>query len=256
MGCPPAPRKIFPDFDDELGFSGSAFASAPLSKTTEIFTIPFLVRSSATCPQNHVLVIVPQRSENRAALVKAPTSPGALLAISLFAGHDGPSTFAEYITQSWWRAHQTRIAAKVLQMECIIFLLGPAAVFIGVFSFRRILFQVVYPSFTGTQPRGVPNRSAKVACEAFSHAFGLSSTLAFALAFPLGFLYVPSCFLRLLPRLAVARRILSLWCALPLSSRGRFLGPLTRFPVPLLLPFRSRVERFDNCAQRLCELLD
>ena len=113
-------------------FSGSAFASAPLSTTTEIFTIPFLVRSSATCPQDHVVVTVPQRSENRAALVKAPTSPGALLAISLLAGHHGPSTFAEYITQSWWRAHQTRIAAKVPQMECLIFLLGPAAVFIGV----------------------------------------------------------------------------------------------------------------------------
>ena len=97
------------------------------------------------------------------------------------------------------------------------------------------------PSFTGPQPRGVPNRSAKVACEAFSHAFGLSSTLAFALAFPLGFLNVPSCFLRLLPRLAVARRILSLWCALPLSSRGRFLGLLTRFPVPLLLPFEAEL---------------
>ena len=58
MGSPPAPRKIFPDFEAELGFSGihcimlsgSAFASAPLS-TAEIFTIPFLVRSSATCPR-------------------------------------------------------------------------------------------------------------------------------------------------------------------------------------------------------------
>ena len=57
MGSLPAPRKIFPDFEAELGFSGihcisgSAFASAPLSTTAEIFTIPFLVRSSATCPR-------------------------------------------------------------------------------------------------------------------------------------------------------------------------------------------------------------
>ena len=36
-------------------FSGSAFASAPLSTTTEIFTIPFLSRSSAAQPCIHCL---------------------------------------------------------------------------------------------------------------------------------------------------------------------------------------------------------
>ena len=59
MGLLPAPQKIFPDFEAELGFSGihcimfsgSVFQSAPLSTTAEIFTIPFLVRSSATCPK-------------------------------------------------------------------------------------------------------------------------------------------------------------------------------------------------------------
>ena len=55
IGSLPAPRKIFPDFEAELGFSGihcimfsgSAFASAPLS-TAEIFTIPFLLRQQLT----------------------------------------------------------------------------------------------------------------------------------------------------------------------------------------------------------------
>ena len=55
-GSLPAPRKIFPDFEAELGFSGihcimfsgSAFASPPLSTTAEIFTIPFLLRQQLT----------------------------------------------------------------------------------------------------------------------------------------------------------------------------------------------------------------
>ena len=61
-----------------------------------------------------------------------------------------------------------------------------------------------------------------------------------------------SCFLGLRPRLAIARHILR--CALPLASRGGILGPSTLFY--LLLCLRSRVERFDNCTQGLCELLD
>ena len=116
--------------------------------------------------------------------------------------------------------------------------------------------RVLNPSFAGAQPRGVPNLSAHVACEAFSLAFGLSSPPAFALAFPLGLFNGPSCFLGLRPRLSVARRILFLRCALPLASRGGFLGPLTLFTFSFALTLRGRVERFNNYAQRLCELLD
>ena len=65
------------------------------------------------------VVIVPQRSKNRATLVRTPTTPGALLAVSRFAGHHGPSSLTECITLSWWRAHQTRFAAKVSQLECV-----------------------------------------------------------------------------------------------------------------------------------------
>ena len=43
--------------------------------------------------------MTPQGSENRATLVKAPASPGAVLTISRFAGHHGPSSFAECGTQ-------------------------------------------------------------------------------------------------------------------------------------------------------------
>ena len=94
-------------------------------------------------------------------------------------------------------------------LECLVVFFGRAAVFLGVFSFGGVLFQVVNQSFTGAQPRVVPNPSGHVACEAFSLAFGLSSTPAIALAFLLGFFTVPSCFLRLRPRLAVANHILS-----------------------------------------------
>ena len=45
-------------------------------------------------------------TENRATLVKAPTLPSALLAPSRFAGHHGPSSLSDCITQSWWKAHQ------------------------------------------------------------------------------------------------------------------------------------------------------
>ena len=51
--------------------------------------------------------------------------------------------------------------------------------------------------------------------------------------------------------------MLSLWCALPLTSSGRFLGCTDPFlPFSFALTLRNRVERFDTCAQRFCELLD
>ena len=78
---------------------------------------------------------------------------------------------------------QTRIASKVLQLECLVVLFSPATFFIGVFSFGRVLLQVFDPSFTGAQPCGVPDASAHVAFEALSLAFGLSSTFAVAFAF-------------------------------------------------------------------------
>ena len=68
------------------------------------------------------------------------------------------------------------------QLECLVGLFHPATVFIGVFSFGRVLLQVVNPSFTGAPPRGVPNPSAHAACAALSLAFGRSSTPAFALS--------------------------------------------------------------------------
>ena len=70
-----------------------------------------------------------------------------------------PASLNECITQSWWRPHQTRFAAKVSQLECLVVLLGPTAFFVGVF-FGRILLQVINPSFTGALPRTVSNSSA------------------------------------------------------------------------------------------------
>ena len=53
----------------------------------------------------------------RISFVRAPTTPGALLAVSRLAGQHGPSSLTEWITQSWTRAHQTRFAAKVSKLE-------------------------------------------------------------------------------------------------------------------------------------------
>ena len=97
-------------------------------------------------------------------------------AVSRYAGLRGP-----------WRAHQTKLAAKVSQLKCLVVLFGPAAVFVGVFSFGRILLQVMIPSFTGAQSRRVSNPSAHAAFEAFSFAFDLSSTFAFPLPLPFAF---------------------------------------------------------------------
>ena len=148
-------------------FSGSAFASAPLSTTAEIFTIPFLVRSSATCPR--IMSLSSSHSDPRT-VPRLSQHPRRLLAIQRFAGHHGPS-----------RDHQTRLAAKVSRLWCLVVFFGPAFVFIGVFSFGCVLLQVVNPSFTRPQPGGVSNPSAHLAFEAFPLAFGLSSTLAFCL---------------------------------------------------------------------------
>ena len=151
---------------------------------------------------------------HRPTVIREP-SPGALLAISQFPGHHGPSSFTECITESWWRAHQTRLAVKVPKLECLVVLICPAFFFIGVFSFGRVLLQVLNPSFAGAQPCGVPNPSAHAAFDAFSFAF------------PLGLFNGFSCFSGLRPRLAIARHILR--CALPLASRGGILGPWTLF---------------------------
>ena len=112
-------------------------------------------------------------------------STGTLLAISRLAGHHGPSGFVECITQSWWRAHHTQLAAKVSQLECLVVLFGPAAVFIGVFSIGRVLLQVINPSFTGAQPRRVSNQSAHVAKPfPLPLAFPPFFTLGFSMALP------------------------------------------------------------------------
>ena len=69
---------------------------------------------------------------------------------------------------------------------------------------------------------------------------------------PLLLFTVPSCFLRLRPRLAVARQqCVSAMCPAT-GLPWKLLGQSLSFAVTL----RSRVERFDHCAQKLCELLD
>ena len=152
------------------------------------------------------------------------------------------------ITQSWWRAHQTRIAAKVPQLECLVVLISPAPFFIGVFSFGRVLLQVVNPILRwGTT---LWDAQSLRTCEAFSFAFGLSFTFAFAFAFPLGLFDGSSCFFKLRPRLAIARYILR--CALPLASRGGILGPLTLFTFSFALALRNRVERFEQLPSKTC----
>ena len=83
---------------------------APLSTTAEIFTIPFLVRSSAICPGSCRF--------HRPTVIREPchacqSTHEQCWAISQFAGHHGPSSFVDCITQPWWGAAQTRIVAKV-----------------------------------------------------------------------------------------------------------------------------------------------
>ena len=189
---PPRLARSFLTFEAELGFSGihcimfsgSAFASAPLSTTAEIFTIPFLVRTSATWPK--IVSLSPSHSDPRTVprLSQHPCRLERGWRFRKFPGHHGPSSLTEGITESWWRAHLARLAAKVSQLECLVVFCRPAFAFIGVFSFRRVLLQVINPSSTGAQPRGVSNPSAHVAFEAFFLAFGLASTLAFAFALP------------------------------------------------------------------------
>ena len=191
VGSPSALRKIFPDSKAELGFSGShcimfsgrAVSSSPLLTTAEIFTTPFLVRSSGTCPR--IMSLSSSHSDPRT-VPRLSRHPRRLEHCWQFRDMR-VTTVYECITQSWWRAHQTRIAATVPQQECLVVLFGPTAIFSGLFSLRRVLLQVVNPSFTGAQPRKVPNSFAHVARDAFSFAFGLPYTPAFALAFPLGF---------------------------------------------------------------------
>ena len=177
MGSHPTPRKIFPDFEAELGFSGihcimfsgSAFASAPLSTTANIFTIPFLLRSSATCSRIQSLSSSHIDPRTVPLFVGAPTSPGALLSISRFAGHHGPSSFpgGELIRQDSLPKYPSRSVSSSSSVE------QPSS----------LVSSPSGASFTGAQPRGVSNPSAHVACEAFFLAFDLSSTSAFLLDF-------------------------------------------------------------------------
>ena len=181
---------------------------------------------------------------------KHPTSPTALLAVSRFGAHHGLSSLTECITQSWWRAHQTKLAANVSQPEYLVVLFGPTDVFFGVFSLsRRILLQVTDPPLSlGRNLASVSNLSAHVAFEAFSFAF--RPFLHFCLCIYLLPWALQWIFLlpkKLRPRLAIARHFLR--CALPLASRGRILGSLTLFTLSFAPVLRSRVERLDNCTQ-------
>ena len=135
MGSLPAPRKIFPDFEAEMGFSGihcimfseRAFPSAPLSTTAEIFTILFLVLSSATC-------------SNIMLLSSSHRDPRTVPRLSEHPRHREPC----------WRFRDLRVttvhpaslnASRSPGGELIkrgplpVVLFSPAAFFIGVFSF-------------------------------------------------------------------------------------------------------------------------
>ena len=190
MGPAPAPRKILPEFEAELGFSGircimfsgNAFPSAPLSTTADIFTIPFLLRSSATCPR--IVSLSSSHSDPRTVPLLSK-HPRRLEHCWRF--HDLRVT-TECITQCWCTAHQTRLANKVPQSECLVVLFGPAAVFVGVFSFRRVLLQVINPSCTGAQPRGVSKLLLRPLPLAFHPLLPLP--VPFSLGFPMAlFLY-------------------------------------------------------------------
>ena len=186
-------------------------------------------------------------------LVKAPTLLGALLAISV-AGHHGPSSSAGCITQSQWE--------ELIEQE----------------SLPRYPSWSVFSSSSVWQPSSlVSSSSGASSSRSLTHA-SLGHNLAMCpippytqhvRPFPLlrpflhsclcpclstwVFVNAPSGFLRLRPRLAVARHNLSL----PLTSRSSFFCPLTlSLPFPLLLPFEAGFSVSTICAQRLCELLD
>ena len=123
-----------------------------------MFTIPFLVRRQRLHPGSCRY----QRPTNRA---------------SRYACHHGPSRFAEYITQSGRRVHRTSVAAKVLRLECIITLLGPATVLIGVLTVERFILHVVtHPSHRILSLRCNCTRTLRVAGRSWSLPPSLASS--------------------------------------------------------------------------------
>ena len=166
-------------------FTGSAFASAPLSTTAEIFTIPFLVRSSATCTR---IMSLSSSQSGPKTMPRLSRHPCRLEHCWRFRDlwvttvhppllHASRSPRGELIRQdSLPRYSSWSVSSSTSVQQPSSLVSSPSGA-----SCSRSL---THPSL-GAQPRGVPNPSAHVACEAFS------------LAFHLGFFNGPSCSLRL-----------------------------------------------------------
>ena len=135
-------------------FSGSVFASAPLSTTAEIFTIPFLVRSSATCPKtmsfssSHsdprtvpLLSKHPRRLEHcwRFRDLRVTTVHPASLNASRSPGGELIKQDSLPRYPSW----SVSSSSSVQQPSSLV-------------------LQVINPSFTGAQPRGVSLRTRSI----------------------------------------------------------------------------------------------
>ena len=149
-----------------------------------------------------------------------------------FPGHYSKSSFTECITESC----QTRCSCWSVSSSSSV---QHSSSLVSSPSGASCSRSLTHPSL-GHNLAGCPLPPHTLYFRPFSLAFGLSSTLAFAFALHLVPLKGSSCFLGLLPRLAAPRRVPSLWCVQPLSSRGRFLGPLTLFTFSFALPLRSR----------------
>ena len=135
-----------------------AFASAPLSTTAEIFTIPFFGSVVSNLPQNHVAVIVPQCSENRATLAEhcwriRDLRVTTVHPASLNASRNPDGELIEQESLPKYSTWSVSSSSSVQQPST------PVSSASGASSSKSLS-----RPFSGAQTHGVPNPSAHVAC--------------------------------------------------------------------------------------------